>query len=221
MCKTGKIVISFLTATCLCLTLLLGGVLHMARSEKTYTQGFERFADTRASGVERAEYPAIGQALAAFFQGKSDTAQVEVPKFGQAAPAFSEKELQHLFDLKALFGRLEALRIALAAVTAALLIWLYRARAFSLLGMGLTLLLPLPVILWAAVDFNSLLYCLHLVLFPGNDLWLLDPRTDLLIQLMPLELFVYLALKLLLYLLPALLLLLAGIVLRRKNNELR
>lgn len=38
--------------------------------------------------------------------------------------------------------------------------------------------------LWGLIHFDSLFYAFHLVAF-RNDLWLLDPTRDLLIQLMP------------------------------------
>ena len=45
------------------------------------------------------------------------------------------------------------------------------------------------IIIAACIDFGSLFILFHKVAFT-NDLWLLDPRTDLLIRLMPIEFFV-------------------------------
>ena len=45
---------------------------------------------------------------------------------------------------------------------------------------------------WAAVDFDSLFILFHKLSFT-NDLWLLDPQTDLLIRLMPTEFFIHYA----------------------------
>ena len=45
------------------------------------------------------------------------------------------------------------------------------------------------VIVLACIDFDSLFVLFHKLAFT-NDLWLLDPRTDLLIRLMPIEFFV-------------------------------
>ena len=50
------------------------------------------------------------------------------------------------------------------------------------------------LLLWAAVSFDGLFLTFHRVAF-RNDLWLLDPRTDLLIRLMPSALFMDLGLK--------------------------
>ena len=45
------------------------------------------------------------------------------------------------------------------------------------------------VIILACIDFNSLFVLFHKVAFT-NDLWLLNPQTDLLIRLMPIEFFI-------------------------------
>ena len=45
------------------------------------------------------------------------------------------------------------------------------------------------IIIAACIDFNSLFILFHKVAFT-NDLWLLDPSTDLLIRLMPIEFFI-------------------------------
>ena len=43
--------------------------------------------------------------------------------------------------------------------------------------------------IWAAVDFDGLFVTFHRVAFPQGG-WLLDPRTDLLIRLMPVSFFI-------------------------------
>ena len=45
------------------------------------------------------------------------------------------------------------------------------------------------IVVLAAIDFNSLFILFHKVAFT-NDLWLLNPQTDLLIRLMPIEFFI-------------------------------
>ncbi|MBQ8074276.1 MAG: DUF1461 domain-containing protein, partial [Clostridia bacterium] len=50
------------------------------------------------------------------------------------------------------------------------------------------------LVLWAVLNFDGLFVTFHRLAFT-NDLWLLNPRTDLLIRLMPEEMFVDLGLK--------------------------
>lgn len=67
-------------------------------------------------------------------------------------------------------------------------------RPFGAFGMDCggcsTVLAALMV--WGAVDFDSLFILFHRLAFT-NDLWLLNPETDLLIRLMPTDFFVHYA----------------------------
>ena len=58
-----------------------------------------------------------------------------------------------------------------------------------------TLAVPLGLLgVWAAVDFSSAFAFFHELLFT-NDLWLLDPRTDLLIRICPSSMFAQMGLR--------------------------
>lgn len=57
------------------------------------------------------------------------------------------------------------------------------------------LLIPLGAFaLWAAIDFSGAFTFFHHLLF-ANDLWLLDPRTDLLIRICPSSMFASMGLR--------------------------
>ena len=67
----------------------------------------------------------------------------------------------------------------------------------------LILLIPLGAFaLWAAVDFDGAFTFFHRLLFT-NDLWLLDPRTDLLIRICPESMFMAMGLRIALWSLAA------------------
>lgn len=112
---------------------------------------------------------------------------------------FRAHEVQHMQDVRMLFTLV--LRVMIGCVLALAVLgggaWLLRRYAGqvcrgvlgALAGLGLVLA---GLILWGAVDFDGLFVLFHRLSFT-NDLWLLDPRTDLLIRLMPTEFFVHYA----------------------------
>jgi integral membrane protein (TIGR01906 family) len=59
----------------------------------------------------------------------------------------------------------------------------------SALGGGMLLLLLLIPVVWALIDFESAFLAMHQAQFT-NDLWLLDPDTDLMIRMLPERFFV-------------------------------
>lgn len=114
---------------------------------------------------------------------------------GTLQPAFNDREMAHLEDCYRLFELLRKVRrrlipwsVLLVVAGAYLLSDRNKARRVAWLS-PLILLLPLGAFaLWAAIDFDGAFTFFHRVLFT-NDLWLLDPRTDLLIRICPESMF--------------------------------
>lgn len=154
------------------------------------------------AGISDADLLHLDVNLANYLFGKYDTPNLEVEVFGEARPAFNEKELVHLADCRKLLSPTMnvPLNIFLAIVGAILTAagqkntpgkanpgpaWLASA----------LILLPIAALgLWAAADFNSAFNFFHKILFT-NDLWLLDPRTDLLIRICPASMFANMGLR--------------------------
>ncbi|NLD34566.1 MAG: DUF1461 domain-containing protein [Clostridiales bacterium] len=189
-------------------------------------------ADTTLSGVDAAEYPALAAALTGYLRGNLPTPQVVVSRAGIQSPAYAEQEMQHLEDIRGLVHLAGIIRYAaLGAVAVSLVIFLLlRSRQPALLAqirpqwalMAASLIffgLIVAVLLWGVINFEGMFHAFHRVLF-RNDLWLLDPQKDLLLQLMPLPFFVSYGWDLLKQMAPVLLILpLAAFGLRGAGKE--
>lgn len=105
--------------------------------------------------------------------------------------AFNQKEQHHMADVQDLFHLCRWGGWACAALVIALAIILRKDFPWRIVSRTLIAILAAVtiVIILACVDFNSLFVLFHKVAFT-NDLWLLNPQTDLLIRLMPLEFFI-------------------------------
>ena len=122
---------------------------------------------------------------------------------GALRPAFGEREMTHLEDCRRLFALLRKVHrrlipwaVLLIVGGAYLLRDRRRARGIALLS-PLILLVPVGgFALWAAFDFDGAFTFFHRVLF-DNDLWLLDPRTELLIRICPESMFSAMGLRIL------------------------
>ncbi len=181
-----------------CLLAYAAGLLaSFAVDEQRMEAKFDRYADDGLSGLDAGQHVALARAITGFLKGDLMSAQVRVSRRGESGPAFSEKELAHLSDIRglvALAGRLRVAALILLASGLALFFTLRRLRPALLRAvrpqraLAGTLLavfaLTAAAALWAALDFDSLFILFHRLLF-SNDLWLLNPRSDLLLQLMP------------------------------------
>lgn len=182
---------------------------------------FSRHARTEVSGIGAEEYPALAEALSGYLSGRSADAQATVVVDGEAAPAFKPHEVLHLKDVRSLFRLSETLAlcaivpIALAAGAVFRIRRSGRGKGLVALGKGgqvATLAaggLLAVISLGTVMDFSAAFTLLHRLAF-ANDLWLLDPRGDVLLQLMPEPFFAEYALHAALRFLAALAVLFAG-----------
>lgn len=140
---------------------------------------------------DKSEYPAnppygeMADALIQYLRGG-------MPALG--AP-FTDQESQHMVDVLALFdmGRTIA-RVGFvgALFVFALCIWQRDMRSLRRgMWMGLAAFFGglLLLAIWAMIDFSGWFEAMHRVAF-DNELWLLDPRESLLIQMLPLSFFI-------------------------------
>lgn len=186
---------------------LAGSLAAYAVNEGMMLRQMQRYADTSASGIDEASYPVLAQAITGYLKGKTQSAQVQLSTQQGERSAFSDEELLHLEDVRGLVRLGAQLRIlALIVILLALLYyavarkwrpnWLQGIRLDRALVVAAWLVLvPLLIMgLWALVDFEGLFHAFHRLLFI-NELWLLDPQRDVLLQLMPLPFFVSYALE--------------------------
>ena len=168
------------------------------------------------AGISDDDLRALDAAMAAYLAGDpsklspdGETA-LTVTVLGQAQPAFNKKEMAHMADCAALFallrkvrGRLVAWAVLLSVLGARLLCDRRHFRRAAWLS-PLILFIPLGgFALWAAADFDAAFTFFHKMLFT-NDLWLLDPRTDLLIRVCPERMFMHMGARIGLWSLGAL-----------------
>lgn len=205
-------VLGALLCVCLSLGALLCALFYVGTSEDIMFSLFCSHVRPAVTGVEGHEaYLTLSERLCGYLKGDIDSSQCVVTRFEKPQNAFSEKELSHLSDVRALFALCKWVYRALlaAALACALALVLTKAPPYDaakgyLRALIVLLALCAALILWAAVDFDGLFTLMHRVLFT-NNLWLLDARTDLLVQLMPLPFFIDSSKQILLRALPALL----------------
>lgn len=180
------------------LSLLCSVAASCVTNENLMQQGFLQFSDTRHLNVPPTRYADYARAITRYLDGKAERIQVADPASGEMSDAFSEKETAHLRDVKSIVTALKWARWlggGGAVLTIGILYLLRkddRPRLLSSLvrGFALASLILLAaatgLAVWGAVNFNGLFWTFHQVIFT-NSMWQLNPRTDLLMALMPLS----------------------------------
>ena len=154
----------------------------------------QRHSTPASSGLPEEAYPVAAEMIAAYLEGSIEKFQTVYVKDGVEYAAFNEREQQHMADVQKLFHLCQRIGRWAFSVSMISLISLFIGRdknALRYFRWGLLSMLAIlaTVAVWAAIDFESIFVLFHKIAFT-NDLWLLDPRTSMLIRLMPTDFFV-------------------------------
>ena len=146
-----------------------------------------------------------GPKLLDYLKDRRQDIVVEANVNGVTREVFNERETLHMVDVKKLYQTAILVRNLCAIGGAVLLGYLLfrRHRLKTILQAGFTTgnmfigLIVVFVAIWAFADFNAFWTNFHLLFF-DNDLWLLDPRTSIMINLFPGNFFFDLVLQIIL-----------------------
>ena len=159
-------------------------------------------APPERTGLPETEYPGVGEMTAGYLTGKRDEFQYTFTNVsGEEYVCFQPHEAAHMADCRGLilldgWVCLGTLAAGLGLAAAGLRRKENRGDFLRgiLTGLGILAAVAAGMAIWAAVNFDGLFVTFHRVAF-RNDGWLLDPRTDLLIRLMPESFFIRLGLR--------------------------
>lgn len=205
--KLGFTLLGLISLLALLCSIAAGCVTNNALME----EGFLQYGDTTHFSLSPTLYKNCALSIARYLDGQTDT--VPDPR-DEANCLFSDDEMLHLADVRGIVTGLKIIRwvgggLALCAIAGAWLIsqkkkenrlmqQIWQGFAWA---SGLLFTLAAALCLWALVDFEGLFLAFHRVAFT-NDLWLMNPKTDVMIALMPQEFFMWYGGEMLKSLLP-------------------
>ncbi len=161
-----------------------------------YTKEYQKNGTAEYMQMSDEDLEHTTDVLLAYLKDERDDLIVTAVVDGTEREVFDMRETLHMIDVKKLYQNAMTFRTVAAAIGAVLLCAvLYGAdqkRALLKFGFQAGVILILALIsalaIWAAMDFNAFWIQFHEVFF-DNDLYLLDPRTELLIRMVPEQFF--------------------------------
>ena len=216
--------------------LLLTAFLWVAQDGTLYGKIQDRYVTEESTGISDEARYALNADLAAFLRGERDRLDRVVTVFGNTRAAFWPDEQRHMNDVRDLFELARNVRWYLSLwgillVSAALALtkkdWMACLRHGYLKALAVWGVVLLVLVAWAASDFNQAFLTFHRVVF-DNQLWIMNPDTDLMIRTLPEAFFRDIALRVLAAMLATLVLALLVLLpwknwmraLRLRNQEL-
>ncbi|MCD8169573.1 MAG: TIGR01906 family membrane protein [Clostridiales bacterium] len=127
-----------------------------------------------------------------YLRGDREDLHVETTMGGQQREFFNEREIAHMEDVQVLFLKAMSIRTACLVLTVLLLAFMAATKARMrkvlppslCMGTGLFFGLITALGLIISTDFSRYFIMFHHIFFT-NDLWILDPSTDMLINIVP------------------------------------
>lgn len=199
--------VALLCSVAFVVTLLCGAIWALGTNAQVMLTIMQRTAPPESTHLPEEYYPQAVSTIVEYLTGAADEFQFTFSMDGAYYAAFRTNEQVHMADCRALFFLCRRVGILSGAFAACFFCYLLlmpggmRRFARSLRHVALFLLL---LSLVAALCFTDAFVLFHRIFF-RNDLWLLDPHTNLLIRLMPTAFFEHYAVLLLLALLLGLL----------------
>jgi integral membrane protein (TIGR01906 family) len=159
-----------------------------------YKYGFEKYGISQVTGLAESELEKAASGLIGYFNSNEEYISLTVIKDGEPFELFNQREIIHLKDVKGLiwlnYWVLLGTLVYVLAYAGVCLFWRkpnYRRRLAraTVGGSSITLGLMLALGLGTLFGFSQLFWQFHVISFPANEFWLLDPTKDYLKMLFP------------------------------------
>lgn len=156
-------------------------------NKNLYLKSYDKYNITEITGKSMDELDNITQVI---FQYLKEGLKGQVLE-----PYFNSREIAHMEDVKYLFKYGFILKYVSFVLSLLSIMMIFIYKIGKSIGKGLFYGIFiwwgffLLLFLLSLMDFTKYFTYFHLIFF-NNDLWLLDPKTDLLIQMLPEEFFI-------------------------------
>ena len=202
--RRAGLIMTVLGAVCLTVAMLLLSVKTSAFDRSFYAQEYQRLRTAQRVGLTEEDLTIATDVLLDYLVDTRSDLYVELPVDGNVQPVYNAREMAHMEDVKALY--LGAVCTMYALFGLFVLSWLIpyvlcrctgaQILRATIVGVGVAIGLVAIVGLIAACNFSWFWTNFHRVFF-RNDLWLLDPSTSILINMVPEAFFFALVMRIL------------------------
>lgn len=186
----GIILIISISLSCLLISVELN-----AFNLDLYNKSFKKHSTNTITGKSFKELEDIAKDLTIYLDDNESSEILQ--------PNFNNREILHMEDVKALFkwGKIIRNTSIFLAIVIALYFYIKREKKyarFTFIGLFANWIILIALGLMVYFNFNKYFTIFHHIFFT-NDLWLLNPETDLLIQMLPEDFFMNMATRIIVF----------------------
>jgi integral membrane protein (TIGR01906 family) len=191
--KKLAIVLFVIVSILLITVMLITSIEVFALNTGFYEKEYDKLKQNEIIGISRDELKQVTKNLIDYTAGARENLDMQAKINGETREVFNNKEKEHMVDVKILYlaardTRNIALILFMVLLAAGLLLYKkggVKALLNAYLRVSVVFLVVIAAIgLYAAIDFYAFWTSFHRLFF-ANNLWILDPSTDVLIMMVP------------------------------------
>lgn len=185
--------LGILCAFCLMIIFLITSVEVVAYwTPGYYEKEYQKYDVADDVNMELEDLLEVTDGMMAYLRGNREDLHIQTMVAGKPAEFFNDREIAHMEDVRGLFLAAIALRRICLIIAALSILILIKRKAFirrllpRMLCVGTALFFAVTAVLAGIISTNFTKYFIifHEIFF-NNDLWILDPATDRLINIVP------------------------------------
>lgn len=198
----NKIIVRISTVSFIVSTLLFSlifAVFSNAYDLDFYVDEYHKYELSEYVGLDEQDYRYGISQLIQYCKGQTDSIQTSATIYGQYSETmFNQREIDHMKDVRQLAQNVETLQdiCMIVSLVSAFILLIGKGKHYfdtfintSKITYMLIVGTIVGLLIFVFANFDLFWTTFHHIFFPTNDLWLLNPATDIMIRMLPGELF--------------------------------
>ena len=153
-----------------------------------YKNEYKKLGVAKYIGISEEDLNKTTDVLLGYIKGENKTLDIECRINGITRPVFNDREKGHMLDVKSLYDGAIVIRNVSFVIFVLSFIYIGRSKELFIgykYSLSLVGFIMAFILLFCLMDFEGFWLAFHHLFFPFNDLYILDPRYDILVMMVP------------------------------------
>ena len=188
-------VVCLISTFCLIICAFLSCIDYWCFSSSFYKNEYTKLDTANQIGMSQDDLDKTSDVLLGYLKDKYYSLDTKAKVEGVTREVFNDREKAHMLDVKNLYQNVLIVRNACFVVYLLSFIYICFSSNTKYIftsykkSLAIFSFVIAFILLFCLIDFDGFWTNFHHIFFPNNNLWLLDPRTDILIMMVPSQFF--------------------------------
>ena len=153
-----------------------------------YKDEYKNLGVAEYIGISEDDLNKTTDILLSYIKGENDSLDIECKINGMTREVFNDREKAHMIDVRSLYDGLIIVRNVSFIIFVLSFIYIGKTKSLFIdykYSLSLVGFIMAFILLFCLMDFEGFWLAFHHLFFPFNDLYILDPRYDVLVMMLP------------------------------------